>query len=96
MVKYAVSNEGVNALNKLNTDLNKNNNDIINACSTLQTTINGLGSTIGIFEEQLNQLISAVRNAQKEGEEGIEQLSGRVSKLASEVAQIVANANNIS
>ena len=86
---YAVSNEGINALRKLNGELKKNNNDISSECVTLKNVVSGLGSSIGVFEIEINELIDQVRMAQSKGEKGIEQLSLKVDKLAVRMEEII-------
>lgn len=89
MAKYALSQEGVTSVRQLQSDLKSNNENIRNASSTLQNVVSGLGPTIGVFEEQLNTLISTVRSAQQTGEEGIEELSNKLGQLASVMEEII-------
>lgn len=90
MAKYAVSQEGVASVRQLQNDLKNNNENIRNACSTLQNVVSGVGSRIGIFEGDINTLINAVRTAQQTGEQGIEELSNKLGQLASAMEGIIA------
>jgi len=90
MAKYAVSQEGAASVRQLQSELKQNSDNIRTACSTLQNVVNGVGPTIGIFEEQLNALIQHVQRAQEAGNQGIEDLSGQLGRLAEAMDQIIA------
>ena len=90
----SISKEGASALYELAKNLKENNGNIKDACYYLKTKVDGLGSTLGIYEEKLHELITEVENIQRKGGEAIEVLSVKSDKLASDIELIVNNIDN--
>lgn len=89
MAKYGINKEGVEALNQLANDLSSVNNDIEDDGNKLKGTISGLGDDLGIYEDQINELIEKVNAEQQKGRDSIQQLSGKVKKMASDAEALV-------
>lgn len=90
MAKYGISNEGVQSLNQLVSDMGKLNDDIEKAGKTLKSTVGGYGYGLGIYEEQINELVDSVNAAQESGRESVEQLAVSIKKLAQNVQDLVS------
>ena len=89
MAKYGISNEGVQSLNQLASDMSKLNDDIEKAGKTLKSTVNGYGDGLGVYEEQITELVDSVNAAQESGRESVEQLTASIKKLAQNVQDLV-------
>ncbi|GAB6108629.1 hypothetical protein [Fusibacter bizertensis] len=85
MAKYGISAEGVSALRQLAKDMMTINSDIENNGRTLKAKVSGLGDDLGIYGEQILEMIESVNAAQVSGRESVEVLSGRVNQLADNV-----------
>ena len=57
MAKYGINKEGVDALNQLANDLGSINKDIEDDGKKLKTTVSSLGDNLGIYEDQILELI---------------------------------------
>lgn len=90
MAKYGINAEGVQSLNQLANDLSSINNDIEDDGKKLKTTVSGLGDNLGIYEDQILELIEKVNSEQKKGRESIQTLSASVKKKASEAEALVS------
>ncbi len=90
MAKFGISNEGVQSLNQLASDMSRLNDDIRNAGRTLKSSVSACGDGLGIYEEEINDLVDSVNTAQESGRESIEQLTASVKKLAQDVQDLVS------
>ena len=57
MAKYGINKEGVASLNQLANDLGTINKDIEDDGKKLKSTVSGLSDNLGIYEEQIIELI---------------------------------------
>ena len=89
MSKFGISNEGVQSLKQLASDMSKLNDDIEKAGKTLKSTVSGYGDGLGIYEEKINELVDGVNAAQESGRESVEQLTVSIKKLAENVQDLV-------
>jgi hypothetical protein len=89
MAKYPINTEGVNSLNQLAQDLSNINNDIEDDGIKLKSTVSVLGDDLGIYEEQIIELVDNVNAKQEKGRESVNQLSNKVKKMASDVEALV-------
>ena len=89
MAKYGINKEGVASLNQLANDLSSINKDIEDDGKKLKTTVSGLADNLGIYEDQINELIDKVNAEQQKGRESIQQLSGKVKKMATDAEALV-------
>ena len=89
MAKYGINKEGVASLNQLANDLSSINKDIEDDGKKLNTTVSGLADNLGIYEDQINELIDKVNAEQQKGRDSIQQLSGKVKKMASDAEALV-------
>lgn len=90
MAKYGINKEGVDSLNQLANDLCSINNDIEDDGKKLKSMVSGLSDNLGIYEDQINELIEKVNVEQQKGRESIQQLSGKVKKMASDAEILVS------
>ena len=74
MAKYAISQEGLNSLDKLSNDLIQVIVGIDDACKALYTRIEGLESGLGLYEKDILQCIREVVTANRHGKESVEYL----------------------
>lgn len=78
MAKYAISNEGLDALRTLATNLQVASDDIILSSSKLINEINGLEDGLGVYYEHIlllvEKILLSVKQA-KEGDDGVDALS---------------------
>ena len=89
MAKYGISQEGVSALNQLASDMMNINNDIEECGRTLKTTVSGLSDGLGVYEEEIIDLVDEVNNVQERGREPLIQLSVKAKDMANRVAELV-------
>ena len=90
MAKYGISKEGASALKQLATDMSNLNNDIQACGKTLRNKVSGLGEGLGVYEEEILDLVSGVNRAQEKGRESVEQLTAKVKKMAADVEALVS------
>lgn len=89
MAKYGINKEGVASLNQLANDLGTINKDIEDDGKKLKTTVSGLSDNLGIYEEQIIELIDRVNTEQQKGRDSIQQLSAKVKKMADDADALV-------
>ena len=89
MAKYGISAEGVSALNQLASDMSTINDDIEENGRTLKAAVASLGEDLGLYEEEILDLISEVNKAQEKGRESVELLTQKVKTLASNVQNLI-------
>ena len=90
MAKYGISQEGVSALNQLASDMMNINNDIEECGRTLKTTVSGLSDGLGVYDEQIIDLVDEVNNVQERGREPLIQLSAKAKDMANRVSELVS------
>lgn len=90
MAKYGISQEGVSALNQLASDMMNINNDIEECGRTLKTTVSGLSDGLGVYEEQIIDLVDEVNNVQERGREPLIQLSAKAKDMTNRVSELVS------
>lgn len=90
MARYGINKEGVASLNQLANDLGNINNDIEDDGKKLKNTVSSLGDNLGIYEDQILEVIESVNSAQQKGRESIQQLSAKVKKMASDAEALVS------
>lgn len=89
MAMYGINKEGVEALNQLANDLGSINKDIEDDGKKLKNTVASLGDNLGIYEEQIIELVENVNRAQQKGRDSIQQLSAQVKKKATDAEALV-------
>ena len=90
MAVYGISKEGADALKQLASDMGRLNNDIQDCGRQLTSKISGLGDGLGIYEDQILELVSGVNRTQEKGRASVELLTTKVKKMASDVEALVA------
>ncbi len=89
MAKYGISQEGVDALNQLASDMMNINNDIEQSGRTLKGQVSGLSDGLGVYEEEIIELVDEVNNAQEKGRESLIKLSTKAKELANQVSELL-------
>lgn len=90
MAKYGINKEGVDALNQLANDLGNINKDIEDDGKKLKTTVSSLSDNLGIYEDQILEVIENVNKAQQKGRDSIQQLGVKIKKMASDADALVS------
>lgn len=90
MAKYGISAEGVSALNQLATDMSTINDDIEENGRTLKSKVASIGDGLGVYEDEILDLVADVNNAQEKGRESVNQLTQKVKSLASDIQGLVS------
>lgn len=90
MAVYGISKEGADNLKQLATDLSTLNNDIQECGQKLTTKISGLGRDLGIYEEQILDLVAGINRTQEKGRDSVELLTAKVQKMAAMVESMVS------
>lgn len=91
MAKYGISQEGVDALNQLAQDMMNINNDIEQSGRTLKSKVNGLGGELGVYEDEINELVNEVNDAQEKGRESLIALSVKAKEMANKVSELLSS-----
>ena len=89
MAKYGISQEGVDALNQLAQDMININNDIEQSGRTLKGQVSGLSEGLGVYEDEIIELVDEVNNAQEKGRESLIKLSTTAKELANQVSELL-------
>ena len=55
----------------------------------MKSTVSGLSDNLGIYEEQIIELIDKVNTEQQKGRDSIQQLSAKVKKMADDADALV-------
>lgn len=71
MAKYAISQEGIDSLNKLSNDLVQIVREIDEACKRLYDSIQAEQDSLGVFAKDIYAYLRAVITANQQGEEGV-------------------------
>lgn len=74
MAKYAISQEGLDSLDKLSNDLLQVVLGIDDACRTLYAKIEGLEAGLGVYEKDILMCIREVVAANNQGKESVSHL----------------------
>lgn len=89
MAKYQISEKGVAELKKLAADMSSLNNDIDDNGRKLTAVIGGLSDGLGIYEDEIMDLVSSVNATKEKGLESVEVLTEKINKLADDVEELV-------
>mgnify|MGYP004631690893 FL=1 len=89
MAKYQISEKGVAELKKLAADMSSLNNDIDDNGRKLTAVIGGLSDGLGIYEDEIMDLVSSVNATKEKGRESVEVLTEKINKLADDVEELV-------
>lgn len=89
MAKYGISQEGIDALNQLASDMMNINNNIEQSGRTLKGQVSGLSDGLGLYEDEIIELVDEVNNAQEKGRESLIKLSTKAKELANQVSELL-------
>ena len=90
MARYGISKEGADSMRSLASDLKKSTDDIKEGGKTLRSEISGIGDGLGIYEDQILDLVAEINLAQTKGEQAVELLLTKVNKKASDIEALVS------
>ena len=90
VAKYAISKEGVEALNQLANDLLINANNIVETNQKLEQITSSLYDNLGIYGDEIISIIHQNRNTLNNNREDIVSLAQRVKKQATDVETLVS------
>lgn len=85
MAIYCINREGVAALNQLSTDLRNLNNNIEESGTLLLNTINALSDELGIYENEIREVVRSVIATQKKGSESVDYLAKKALTMSKQV-----------
>jgi phage I-like protein len=89
VAKYGISQEGIDALNQLASDMMNINNNIEQSGRTLKGQVSGLSDGLGLYEDEIIELVDEVNNAQEKGRESLIKLSTKAKELANQVSELL-------
>lgn len=89
MAKYGISKEGADSLKQLATDMSTLNNDIQECGRKLTSKVSSLGEGLGLYEDQILDLVANINRTQEKGRESVELLTNKVKKMAADVEAMV-------
>ena len=89
MAKYGISREGVDALRQLSSDMGTLNMSIEQSGIKLHHAISGYEEGLGVYAEEIEDLIFNVNAAQATGRESVDLLKTQIDKLASDVEGLI-------
>lgn len=89
MAKFGINQAGVDALNQLAEDMSRLNTEIEGNGTTLKTKVTSLKENLGIYGEEILELIGTVNKTQEKGRDSVEYLVSEIRKLADTVQELV-------
>lgn len=89
MAKYGISQEGVDSLNQLAQDMMNINNEIEQCGRTLKGQVSGLNDQLGVYGDEINELVDEVNNSQEKGRESLVKLSVKAKEMANQVSELL-------
>jgi len=89
-MKYGISSEGVTALRTLATDMSSINSEIEASGSQLESTVSGLSDGLGVYGDQILDVIQSVNKEQEKGRDSVEKLTQKINALASQIESLVS------
>ena len=91
VAKYAISKEGVEALNQLANELLINANNIVEINQKLEQITSSLYDNLGIYGDEIISIIHQNRNTLNSNREDIVLLSQRVKTQASDIEEMISD-----
>ena len=89
MAKYGISREGVDALKQLSSDMGTLNASIEQSGVKLHHSIAGYEEGLGVYADEIEELIFNVNAAQAQGRESVDTLRVQIDKLASDIEGLI-------
>ena len=89
MAVYGISREGAGSLRNLANSLRKETDEITEAGQTLRNSIMSEGEGLGVYEEQILELVGEINLAQVKGSQAVETLITKANQKASEIDSLV-------
>ena len=95
MAKYAISEKGVNELKKLSKSIITNTESIYEAGVTLKNTISSLGEGLGVYEDEILDLVNHNSATLQTNKDIFKQLSDTVMNKADEIYSLMGFGSTI-
>lgn len=89
MAKYAISEEGVSQLQKLSKGIISNTENIYEAGNSLKNNISSLGEGLGVYEDEILDLVNHNQATLQSNREVFKQLSDSIIKKADEICDLM-------
>lgn len=91
MARYAISQEGVQALRTLSAQLQDSVDETLDATFSLERQIDPLRMELGTFEQEISGVIEQNRQSLKENHKAIIELSRKISLKADEIETLISS-----
>lgn len=89
MAKYAISEEGVSQLQKLSKGIISDTENIYEAGILLKNNISSLGEGLGVYEDEIIDLVNHNQATLQSNREVFKQLSDSINKVADEICSLM-------
>lgn len=89
MAKYAISEEGISQLQKLSKSIISDTENIYEAGALLKNNISSLGEGLGVYEDEIIDLVNHNQAALQSNREVFKQLSNSILKKADEICGLM-------
>ena len=90
MARYGISKEGADSMRNLAGSLRRGTEDIQEGGNTLRSSIASMGEELGIYEEEILEVVAEINLAQNKGHQAIETLITKANKKAAEIDALVS------
>lgn len=90
MAKYGISKEGADSMRNLASSLQKGTDDIREGGNALRSEITGIGEGLGVYEEQILELVAEINLAQTKGQQAVETLISKANHKAADIESLVS------
>lgn len=90
MAKYGISKEGADSMRNLANSLKKGTEDIREGGNALRSEISGIGEGLGVYEEQILELVVEVNLVQTKGQQAVDTLITKVNRKAADIDSLVS------
>lgn len=90
MAKYGISKEGADSMRNLASRLQKGTDDIREGGNALRSEITGIGEGLGVYEEQILELVAEINLAQTKGQQAVETLISKANNKAADIESLVS------
>lgn len=90
MAGYGINQQGVENLQKLASDLHHFNDNFEEAGRALRQRVADLSDELGVYEDEIIEIIDSVNAEQEKGREALNYLALKIEHQADEVSELLA------
>lgn len=90
MARYGISKEGADSMRNLANSLRRGTDDIREGGNNLRSEIAGIGEGLGVYEEQILELVTEINLAQTKGQQAVETLITKANNKAADIDSLVS------